>query len=144
MQTKRSSSSSRTSDREANILPLPCSQLIFFVWKPHQLKPPGIWMLFLIRTSAFVPTFQQSVGHAVTISGIWGVYAAISLLVPQNYLHTPWSPADWITAILFYLVLLTRRLFSFNVFKTPWLVLLLRNHLWPAVFHYYAPFTGCQ
>ena len=33
---------------------------------------------------------------------------------------------------------------SFNVFKTPWLVLLLRNHLWPAVFHCYAPFTGCQ
>ena len=46
-----------------------------------------------------------------------------------NYLHTPWSPAAWITAIHFYSVLLTRRLFSFNVFKIPWLVLLLRNHL---------------
>ena len=39
----------------------------------------------------------------------------------------PWSPAAWITAIHFYLVLLTTRLFSFNVSRTPWLVLLLRN-----------------
>ena len=61
-----------------------------------------------------------------------------------NYLHTPWSPAAWITAIHVYLVLLTRSVFSFNVSRTPGLVLLLRNLLWPAAFHFYAPFTGCQ
>ena len=42
----------------------------------------------LIGISAFVPTFQQSVGHAVTISGIWGIYAAISLLIPPNIFCT--------------------------------------------------------
>ena len=78
------------------------------------------------------------------ILGIWGVSAATSCLILQNYLHMPWSPATWITAIHFYLVLLTRRLFSFNVSRTPWPMLLLRNLLWPAVFHFYAPFAGCQ
>ena len=107
IQIKRSSSSSGTSDREANTLP--CSQLIFWVCKPHQPKLPEVWVLSLISTSAFVPTFQQSVAHAVTISGIWAVSAAFSLLILQNRLHTPWSPAAWITAIHFYWVLLTRR-----------------------------------
>ena len=102
----------------------------------------------LIGISAFLATFQQSVGHAVTISGIWGVYVTVSLLILQIITCTPLGlqpPGLQQFTFIWY---------CWQGDYSAWsstcseffgsCCSLLRNHLWPAVFHCCAPFTGCQ